>query len=202
MPAVFATVTWPAPRVTFPLVRSTSRTRPGTAASIAALMPASDSLFPKVSAQVGFVLLPVLVDAELHEIAGAHAESHPEDASTQQIITWLGALIPRVMFPGSLAASARQAGAEPPWTGRARPYAERALRLAADRLDAEGAWCHVRSAVWQQVTRAVARVDDEVIAHTDVFDQPCYTKKLAHAAPIGRLGNRLLACAREPIPPG
>ncbi len=99
------------------------------------------------------------------------------------------------MFSGSLAAAARQAGAEPLWTGRSRPYAESTLRLAADRLDAEGAWCHVQSAVWQQVTRTVARVDDEIIAHTDMFDQPYYTKKLAHAAPIGRLGNRLLACA-------
>jgi hypothetical protein len=38
-------------------------------------------------------------------------------------------------------------------------------------------------------------VDDEVIAHTDMLDQPYVTKKLAHAAPIGRLGNRLLGCA-------
>ncbi|MEZ4408265.1 MAG: hypothetical protein R3A52_17565 [Polyangiales bacterium] len=32
-----------------------------------------------------------------------------------------------------------------------------------------------------------------MIAYTDMFDQPYYTKKYAHAAPIGRLGNRLLA---------
>lgn len=47
----------------------------------------------------------------------------------------MGALIPRVMFPGSLAAAAREAGAEPLWTGRPRAYAESTLRLAATRLD-------------------------------------------------------------------
>lgn len=105
----------------------------------------------------------------------------------------MGAFIPRVMFPGSLAAAARQAGAEPLWTGRSRAYAESTLRLAAVRLDAEGVWTHVADAVWEQVTGAVAKIDDKVIAYTDMFDQPYFTKKLAHAAPIGRLGNRLLA---------
>ena len=108
---------------------------------------------------------------------------------------WLGALIPRVIFPGSLRAAARQAGAEPLWTGRRRAYAESTLRQAADRLDAEGAWGHVAHAVGKQVRGAVAKLDEAVIAYTDMFDQPYYTKKLAHAAPIGRLGNRLLACA-------
>jgi hypothetical protein len=99
------------------------------------------------------------------------------------------------MFPGSLEAAARRAGAEPLWTGRTRAYAESTLRQAADRLDAEGASSLVAHAVWKQVTGAVAAADDEVIAYTDMFDQPYYTKKFAHAAPIGRLGNRLLACA-------
>jgi hypothetical protein len=120
---------------------------------------------------------------------------HPEGASALRIVTWLGALLPRVMFPGSLAAAARHAGAEPLWTGRPRAYAESTLRQAADRLDAEGASTHVARAVWKQVEGAVAKVDAAVIAHSDMFDQAYYTKKLAHAAPIGRLGNRLLACA-------
>ena len=110
-----------------------------------------------------------------------------------RVVDWMGALIPRVMFPGSLAAAARQAGAEPLWTGRPRAYAESTLRLAATRLDAEGASRHVARAVWRQVTAAVSKVDGEVVAYTDMFDQPYFTKKLAHAAPIGRLGNRLLA---------
>lgn len=113
----------------------------------------------------------------------------------ERIVVWMGAFIPRVMFPGSLAAAARYAGAEPLWTGRRRGYDESTLRQAADRLDAGGAWTHVARAVWKQVEGAVAAVDDEVIAHTDMFDQAYYTKKVAHAAPIGRLGNRLLACA-------
>jgi hypothetical protein len=99
------------------------------------------------------------------------------------------------MSPCSLTAAARHAGAEPLWTGRSRAYAESTLRQAADRLDAEGGWAHVAHAVRAQVEGAVARVDGEVIAHTDMFDQPYFTKKLAHAAPIGRLGNRLLGCA-------
>ena len=136
-----------------------------------------------------------MVARELHKVARAHHREHPDGASAVRIVRWLGALIPRVMFPGSLAAAARHAGAEPLWTGRSRAYAESTLRLAADRLDAEGAWTHVARAVWKQVEDAVAKVDEEVIAHTDMFDQPYYTKKLAHAAPIGRLGNRLLACA-------
>lgn len=45
------------------------------------------------------------------------------------------------------------------------------------------------------VEGAVAGVDGEVIAHTDMLDPPYFTKKLAHAAPIGQLGNRLLGCA-------
>jgi hypothetical protein len=110
-------------------------------------------------------------------------------------VRWLGALVPRMMYPGSLAAAARHAAAEPLWTGRPRPYAESTVRQAALRLDAEGASALVADAVWKQVTDAVARADQEVIAHTDMFDQPYYTKKFAHAAPIGRLGNRLLACA-------
>ena len=108
---------------------------------------------------------------------------------------WLGAFIPRVMHSGSLAAAARHAAAEPLWTGRPRPYAESTVRQAALRLDAEGASALVANAVWKQVTVATAMADEEVIAYTDMFDQPYYTKKFAHAAPIGRLGNRLLACA-------
>ena len=101
--------------------------------------------------------------------------------------------MPRVVFPGGWAAAARQAGAEPLRTGRSRVYDESTLRKAAAQLDAEGGTARVAQAVWRQVEQAVAAVDEEVIAHTDVFDQPFYTKRIAHAAPIGRLGNRLLA---------
>jgi hypothetical protein len=141
------------------------------------------------------VLLPALVARELCDVARSHHDVHPEGASAERIVGWLGAFIPRVMSPESLDSAARHAGAEPLWTGRQRAYSESALRQAAARLDTEGAWVHVARAVWTQVDDVVTKVDDEVIAYTDMFDQPYYTKKLAHAAPIGRLGNRLLACA-------
>ena len=99
------------------------------------------------------------------------------------------------MSIGGWTHAARSAGAEPLVTGRARPYDESTLRRAADRLDAAGCSARVAQAMWEQVDRAAHASGDEVIAHTDMFDQPYYTKKLAHAAPIGRLGNRLLAAA-------
>ncbi len=89
------------------------------------------------------------------------------------------------MFPGSLEAAARRAGAEPLWTGRKRAYAESTLRQAAGRLDAEGASSLVARAVWNQVTEAVAKAEEEVIAYTDMFDQPYYTKKFRTRRPSG-----------------
>lgn len=139
--------------------------------------------------------MPALVNDELESIAQAHRRDNPKGADADKIVGWLGAFLSRVMFPGSLAAAARRASAEPLWTGRARVYAESTIREAAHRLDAEGAWIRVADAVWSQVTRAAAKVDEQVLAYTDMFDQPYYTKKRAHAAPIGRLGNRILACA-------
>lgn len=129
----------------------------------------------------------------MHTIAHEHHRAHPEGTSAECVETWLGALVPRVVFPGGWAAAARQAGAEPLWTGRARAYDASTLRKAAVQLDAEGGTARVARAVWRQVEHAVAAMDEPVIAHTDVFDQPFYTKRVAHAAPIGRLGNRLLA---------
>jgi len=44
-----------------------------------------------------------------------------------------------------------------------------------------------------QVENAVAASGGEqAMAFTDMFDQPFFTKKPAHAGPIGRLGNRIL----------
>lgn len=62
--------------------------------------------------------------------------------SAVRIVTWLGALIPCVMFPGNPTA-ARYAGAESSLTGRRRAYAESIVRGAVDRRDAEDAWVHV-----------------------------------------------------------
>ena len=99
------------------------------------------------------------------------------------------------MHPGGWTSAARFAGAEPLLTGRTRIYDESTLRRAADQLDAEGCSARLAHAIWNQVDGAVRAADEPVIAYTDVFDQPYYTKKLAHAAPIGRLGNRLLAAS-------
>ena len=99
------------------------------------------------------------------------------------------------MHPGGWTSAARAAGAEPLLTGRGRPYDESALRRAADQLDAEGCSARIAQAMWDQVDEAVCAMGEPVVAHTDLTDQPYYTKKYAHAAPIGRLGNRLLAAA-------
>jgi hypothetical protein len=99
------------------------------------------------------------------------------------------------MHPGGWTSAARAAGAEPLFTGRGRAYDESTLRRAADQLDAEGCSARVAHAMWAQVDRAVCAMGEPVVAHTDLTDQPYYTKKYAHAAPIGRLGNGLLAAA-------
>jgi hypothetical protein len=134
-----------------------------------------------------------LVARALHDIARDQQRTDPDGPCAARIETWLGALAPRVMFPGGWTAAARQAGAEPLWTGRGQPDDESTLRQAAGRLAAAGCTAHVAAAVWPQVTAAVAAADEPVIAYTDMFDQPYYTKKVARAAPIGRLGNRILA---------
>ncbi len=125
---------------------------------------------------------------QLHQIAREHHEANPEGPPAERIAMQLGAIIPRVMFPGSWSAAERHAGAEPLWTGRCRVYDESTLRRIADRLDREGASARVQRAMWRGVAKAVARCDDEVIGYTDMFDQALHTKKPAHAGPIGRLG--------------
>jgi hypothetical protein len=139
------------------------------------------------------VVLPALIARELAGIARDHHAAHPAGPAAAKLATWLGALVPRVMYPGSWAEAARHACAEPLVTGRTRVYDASTLRQVAARLDAEGCADRVAAAVWDQVATAVRAADDAVIAYTDMFDQPYYTKKLAHAAPIGRLGNRILA---------
>ena len=137
-------------------------------------------------------MLPALVAEQLRDIAREHHEANPDGPPAARIAMQLGAIIPRVMFPGSWASAERHAGAEPLWTGRHRVYDESTLRHVAERLDREGASERVRQAMWRSVTEAVHQCDAEVIGYTDMFDQALYTKKLAHAGPIGRLGNRVL----------
>ena len=53
------------------------------------------------------MLLPALVERELEGVARDHHREHPEGPAPARIVDWMGALIPRVMFPASLAAAAR-----------------------------------------------------------------------------------------------
>lgn len=109
------------------------------------------------------------------------------------IETHLGALVGRLMCPGGWVAGQRRAGAEPLWTGRARPYDESTLRKQARQLARRGGTEVVAGAVEAQVHKAVAASGAKAIAYTDMFDQVYWTKKPAYAAPIGNRGNRLLA---------
>jgi hypothetical protein len=115
-------------------------------------------------------------------------ESSPQAA---RIATQMGALVGRLMPRGGWVASERHAGAEPLWTGRARPYDESTLRKQARRLAQRGGSEIVARAVEAQVHKAVG--DAKTFAYTDMFDQVYWTKKPAYAAPIGNRGNRLLA---------
>jgi hypothetical protein len=108
------------------------------------------------------------------------------------IETHLGALVGRLMSPGGWVGGERRAGAEPLWTGRARPYDESTLRKHARHLARRGATDVLARAVEAQVHKAVAASGAKAVAYTDMFDQVYWTKKPAYAAPIGNLGNRLL----------
>lgn len=109
------------------------------------------------------------------------------------IETHLGALVGRLLSPGGWVAGERRAGAEPLWTGRARPYEESTLRKHARQLARRGGTDVVAGAVEAQVHKAVAVSGAKAMAYTDMFDQVYWTKKPAYAAPIGNRGNRLLA---------
>ncbi|WP_156040577.1 hypothetical protein [Chondromyces apiculatus] len=105
----------------------------------------------------------------------------------------LGALVGRLMNSGGWVGGERRAGAEPIWTGRARPYDESTLRKHARYLARSGGAALVARAVEAQVHQAAVACGGKVIAYTDMFGQVYWTKKPAYAAPIGSRGNRLLA---------
>ena len=128
------------------------------------------------------------------EEACPEGTAQPAPASDATLIaTHLGALVGRVMSPGGWVAGERRAGAEPIWTGRARPYEESTLRKHARQLARRGGTDVIARAVEAQVHGAVAATGSRAMAYTDIYDQVYWTKKLAYAAPIGNRGNRLLA---------
>lgn len=124
--------------------------------------------------------------AQMAERAGA-----PGDAA--RIEMHVGALAGRLMSPGGWMAGERHAGAEPIWTGRTRPYDESTLRKHARELAQCGGTDIVARALEASVERAVAASGEKATAYTDMYDQVYWTKQPAYAAPIGNLGNRLLA---------
>ena len=128
------------------------------------------------------------------EETGPEGTAQPASACDATLVeTHLGALVGRLMSPGGWVAGERHAGAEPIWTGRARPYEESTLRKHARQLARRGGTDVVAAAVEAQVHEAVAASGSRAVAYTDMFDQVLWTKKPAYAAPIGNRGNRLLA---------
>jgi len=146
------------------------------------------------------LLWPALLAEPLAQIATemAAAPAPPSEApalarKADVIEMHLGALAGRVMSPGGWVGGERRAGAEPIWTGRARPYDESTLRKHARQWARHGATDVLARVVEAHVHKAVAASGSKAIAYTDMFDQVYWTKKPAYAAPIGNRGNRLLA---------
>jgi hypothetical protein len=141
-----------------------------------------------IAAQMAAALEPAT------EVNGAESIVPMESsAHAARIATQMGALVGRLMPRGGWVGGERHAGAEPLWTGRARPYDESTLRKQARRLAQRGGSEIVARAVEAQVHKAVGDGDAKTFAYTDMFDQVYWTKKPAYAAPIGNRGNRLLA---------
>lgn len=143
-------------------------------------------------AEVASVLLPALISPQIRSIAKALARTSktPEKAATYAL--HLHALTGRLFAPGGWSAAMVRVSAEPWSTGRARPFDESTLRKAARAMSAKGAVRLAEKALETQVDRAVGAQD--VTAFTDVYDQVYWTQKPSWAAPIGSLGNRILAC--------
>lgn len=132
------------------------------------------------------MLLPALIAPALDDLA---QQLDPDASSPTH--THLVALTGR-LFSGGWAAGQRGTGAEPLATGRDRAYDASTVRKAAGALAAQGAVAWAEALLQKQVHRATGQAS--VAAFTDVYDQVYWTKKLAWAAPVGSLGNRLLAC--------
>jgi hypothetical protein len=193
---------------------------------------------PQPAAAAGTLLWPALLAEPLAQIAtqmAAVIEPLPEAPGNEEtaqpalsgeaalIETHLGALVGRLMSPGGWVAGERRAGAEPMWTGRARPYEESTLRKQARQLARRGGTDVVAAAVEAQVHKGVTASGARAMAYTDMYDQVYWTKKararrthwqsgqppacghvlrpdLRATAQGSRVGiSRLLAQARQPI---
>jgi len=155
--------------------------------------PKTPKAAPQLAGEIGTLLLPALIAPELKAIAADLAANSGDPTKAAVVETQLACLTGRIVFAGGWTASGRHSGAEPLCTGRARPYDESTLRKQA------GAWAKAGGAqilaryLEAQVETAVENGGQKVVAYSDIHDQPFFTKRPAHAGPIGRLGNRILA---------
>jgi len=139
-------------------------------------------------------VVPALMAEPLGELARQMAAlPEPPSSDAEAIAVHLGALVGRLMPSRGWVAGERHADSEPIWTGRLRPYDESTIRKRAHELARCGGTELVARAVEASVEQAVAASGTKAVAYTDMFDQVYWTKKPAYAAPIGGLGNRLLA---------
>ncbi len=138
-------------------------------------------------------MLPALLSQPLQQMASEFTEGEPSKAS--QVETMLGVAVGRLVRPGGWTDAQRDAGAEVVVTGRAQPYAESTVRKRLRVLARQGGTSVAARAVQKQVHHAVATADstERIAVYTDMYDQVCWTKKPAHAGPVGNRGNRILA---------
>lgn len=136
---------------------------------------------------VASVLLPALVAPALEQMA-QRLDPQGDTPVHQHLVALTG----RLLCGGGWAEGQRHAGAEPLATGRVRAYDESTVRKAARALTRQGAVSVAEDLLQRQVHRTTGQASVE--AFTDLFDQVYWTKKDTWAAPVGNLGNRLLAC--------
>ena len=115
-------------------------------------------------------------------------------ATVEDVRLKLEATSGRILFPKGLTAATREAGGEPLVTGRARPFDEGTLRRSLKTMATLGATRVLERAVEKQVEGAAGTTTGRTaVAHTDMVDQPYFTKEFALAGPIGSLNNKMLA---------
>lgn len=137
-------------------------------------------------------MLPALVGPHLAHLTQQLTSDQTTGRKSAHQHAHLIALTGRLLQNGGWVGGERVAAAEPLLTHRPRPYDESTLRKSARALSARGAVAAAEQVLERQVQKAVGSAD--VAAFTDVHDQVYWTKKLAWAAPVGNLGNRLLGC--------
>src|SRR5262249_10538160 len=117
------------------------------------------------SGRVTSLVLPALLDESVRALAEQMAEqpgAPTKDAS--RIVSYLSALVGRLMPCGGWMAGEREAGAEPLVTARSRPYDESTLRKRARELAQHGGVDIVARAVQASVEQAVSESNEKATA--------------------------------------